>query len=141
PSSTPLPYTTLFRSRKGTRAAELASVDQGAPAPIDELLDLVGKVQPSAPAPGGDHAFVVALGDMQFGKADGDGAEGTLRRTLDCLERAAALVPVYQARFGIGHIHLAWLGDHIEGFSSQGGANVWRTPLTLNEQLRQIGRA
>src|SRR5690606_26394541 len=48
-------------ARKGTRAAELASVDQGAPAPIDELLDLVGKVQPSAPAPGGDHAFVVAL--------------------------------------------------------------------------------
>src|SRR5690606_150578 len=27
-------------ARKGTRAAELASVDQGAPAPIDELLEI-----------------------------------------------------------------------------------------------------
>src|SRR5690606_15782774 len=109
-------------------------------APIDELLDLVGKVQPSAPALGGDHAFVVALGDLQLGKRDGDGAEGTLRRTLDCLERAAALVPIYRERFPIGHIHVAWLGDHIEGFTSQGGANVWRTTLTLNEQIRLTRR-
>lgn len=35
---------------------------------------------------------------------------------------------------------MAWLGDHVEGFVSQGGANTWRTQLTLNEQIRLTRR-
>lgn len=88
----------------------------------------------------GDHGFIVALGDMQFGKIDGDGVEGTLRRTIDCLNKAADLFGEYRVRFAMGHIHIAWLGDHIEGFVSQGGANTWRTPLTLTEQIRLTRR-
>ncbi|MDX3525046.1 hypothetical protein P1P75_00900 [Streptomyces sp. ID05-39B] len=88
----------------------------------------------------GEHSFVVALGDMQFGKIDGDGVEGTLQRTIDCLDEAAALLEEYRARFDIEHVHIAWLGDHTEGFVSQGGANTWRTQLTLNEQIRLTRR-
>ncbi|GGL01738.1 hypothetical protein [Mangrovihabitans endophyticus] len=40
----------------------------------------------------------------------------------------------------IGQVHIGWLGDHIEGFNSQAGANVWRTPLTLSEQIRLTRR-
>ncbi|MFG2170332.1 hypothetical protein ACGFMO_02930 [Streptomyces niveus] len=40
----------------------------------------------------------------------------------------------------IEHVHIAWLGDHVEGFVSQGGANSWRTQLTLNEQIRLTRR-
>lgn len=83
----------------------------------------------------GDKTFIIALGDMQFGKIDGDGVEGTLKRTIDCLDKAADTLAFYRKRFDIGHIHVAWLGDHIEGFVSQGGANVWRTPLGLDDQL------
>lgn len=83
----------------------------------------------------GDHTAIIALGDMQFFKMDGDGVVGTLKRSIDCLDRAADLLEFYRRRFDIGHIHIAWLGDHIEGFNSQGGANVWRTNGTLNEQL------
>ncbi|MGW6600632.1 hypothetical protein [Streptomyces sp. NPDC055036] len=109
---------------------------------IDELLAAIKVHDPRAAEypSGGEHTFIVALGDMQFGKIDGDGTAGTLARTIDCLNKAADLFRIYQDRFDIGHIHVAWLGDHIEGFVSQGGANTWRTGLTLNEQIRLTRR-
>jgi predicted phosphodiesterase len=108
---------------------------------IDELLSVFDE------APGfvqdddeGEFTYVVALGDMQFGKIDGDGYEGTLKRAMHCIDRAAELLTEYQKRFDIEHVHLAWLGDHVEGYVSQGGANVWRTQLTLTEQIRLTRR-
>ncbi|MGW7434751.1 hypothetical protein [Streptomyces sp. NPDC054849] len=104
---------------------------------IDDLLATIQAYEPGpARREGGDHSFVIALGDMQFGKIDGDGVEGTLQRTVECLNEAAERLSWYRQRFDVGHVHVAWLGDHIEGFQSQGGANVWRTPLTLTEQIR-----
>jgi predicted phosphodiesterase len=108
---------------------------------IDELLavfdEAPGFVQDDVK---GEFTYVVALGDMQFGKVDGDGYEGTLKRAMHCIDRAADLLVEYQKRFDIEHVHLAWLGDHVEGFVSQGGANVWRTQLTLTEQIRLTRR-
>ncbi|MGW4158673.1 hypothetical protein [Streptomyces sp. NPDC004788] len=104
---------------------------------IDDLLATIQAYEPGPPRrAGGDHSFVIALGDMQFGKIDGDGVEGTLQRTVECINEAAERLTWYRSRFDVGHVHVAWLGDHIEGFQSQGGANVWRTPLTLTEQVR-----
>ncbi|MEU6057009.1 hypothetical protein [Streptomyces sp. NPDC047097] len=104
---------------------------------IDELLASIRSYEPPpARRESGDHTMVIALGDMQFGKIDGDGVEGTVKRTISCLNRAADLLATYRLRYDIGHVHIAWCGDHIEGFESQGGANVWRTPLTLTEQIR-----
>jgi hypothetical protein len=125
-------------------ARKCATVAGERPA-IDELLAAINSTPPTEPlamaVKGEDgYTFIVALGDMQFGKIDGDGVEGTLARTVDCLNRAAELLAVYRLRFNIVHVHIAWLGDHIEGFVSQGGANVWRTPLTLNEQIRLTRR-
>lgn len=107
---------------------------------LDELFKEVKKHRPVKVRPTGDHGFLVLLGDMQFGKIDGDGVEGTLARTVAALNEAANRLAWYRQRFDIGHVHIAWLGDHIEGFESQGGANVWRTPLTLNEQIRLTRR-
>ena len=98
-------------------------------------MPLIKRHKPKANRAQGDKTFIVALGDMQFGKIDGDGVEGTLKRTIDCLNKAGDALEFYRKRFDIGHIHVAWLGDHIEGFVSQGGANVWRTPLGLDDQL------
>ncbi|AWY07610.1 hypothetical protein SEA_YOSIF_46 [Streptomyces phage Yosif] len=109
--------------------------------PLDELISAIGQYVPvEVVEKDGEHTFIVAIGDMQFGKIDGDGVEGTLQRTIDCLNKAADLLRVYRLRFDIGHVHIAWLGDHIEGFVSQGGANTWRTALTLNEQIRLTRR-
>ncbi|MFI6205882.1 hypothetical protein ACIBAI_05705 [Streptomyces sp. NPDC051041] len=123
-----------FGRRKGGPVAERPNVD--------ELLRVFENYTPSA-APAdrdGDHTLIVALGDMQLGKMDGDGPAGTLRRTLECLDRAAVVLGELRHRFRIGHVHLSWLGDHVEGFVSQGGANVWRTQLTLTEQIRLTRR-
>lgn len=109
--------------------------------PLDDLFAAIPhRPTPTCQVEDGDHGFVVALGDLQIGKADSDGAEGTLSRTLDCLDQARAALDIYRQRYPIGHVHIGWLGDHIEGFVSQGGANVWRTPLTLNEQIRLARR-
>jgi len=108
--------------------------------PIDELLSAVSVHVPSVHRGQGDHGLIVAIGDMQFGKIDGDGVEGTLARTVEYLNKAADLVFTYGKRFDIGHVHIAWLGDHVEGFVSQGGANTWRTTLTMNEQIRLTRR-
>ncbi|KUN08569.1 hypothetical protein AQI95_09440 [Streptomyces yokosukanensis] len=110
---------------------------------IDELLAAIDNHRPNqsdAVTVEGDHTFVIALGDMQFGKADGDGPAGTLKRTIECIDRAAELLDVYRQRFDIGHVHMGWLGDHVEGFVSQGGSNAWRTSLTLTEQIRLTRR-
>jgi hypothetical protein len=88
----------------------------------------------------GEFGAIVALGDMQFGKVDGDGVAGTLERTINCLNNAADRIELLRDHYDIGHIHIAWLGDHIEGFVSQGGNNAWRTPLSLNEQIRLTRR-
>jgi len=102
------------------------------PEEITALKRYRGKAQRAQ----GDHAYIVAFGDMQFGKIDGDGVEGTIARALTSIDMAADLLATHRKRFDIGHVHVAWMGDHIEGFVSQGGANVWRTQLTLNEQIR-----
>ncbi|WP_329793912.1 hypothetical protein V1227_19075 [Lentzea sp. DG1S-22] len=104
--------------------------------PLDELFSEIRVQKPTANRADGDHGFIVALGDTQFGKIDGDGVEGTLKRAVDGIDRAAELLELYRQRFDIGHVHIGWLGDHTEGFVSQGGSNVWRTRLTQTEQIR-----
>ena len=120
-----------FRRRSASVAARI---------PIDDLVGAVKRHRPKAARPQGDHGFLVVLGDMQFGKMDGDGPEGALHRTIEYLNRAADLLVTYRKLYGIGHVHVAWMGDHVEGFVSQGGANAWRTTLTLNDQIRLTRR-
>lgn len=82
-------------------------------------------------------AYLVALGDLQLGKMDGDGVEGTVQRFLD--KTASALARYKRVAKG-APIYLIHLGDCIEGFVSQGGANTWRTTLTTTEQVRLYRR-
>jgi predicted phosphodiesterase len=80
-----------------------------------------------------ESAFLVALGDLQLGKMDGDGVEGTTERFLT---KTADAVARYRRCAKGQPVYLAHLGDCIEGFVSQGGANTWRTTLTVTEQVR-----
>lgn len=98
---------------------------------IPELVEILNSHEPfgghSDPNP--HTADVVVLGDMQFGKYENPAVDA-VARTFEAIDRAADTILHSQ------HIHVAWMGDHIEGFVSQGGANVWRTNLTLTEQIR-----
>ncbi|MGZ2360706.1 hypothetical protein LRE75_29175 [Streptomyces sp. 372A] len=122
-----------------TRSPEGAS---SARPDVAELLSLFDDFDGMTPRMDnhGEWSFVIALGDTQFGKIDGDGIEGSVLRAIECINRAVELLAEYRRRFTIGHVHLAFLGDHIEGFVSQGGANSWRTQLTLTEQIRLTRR-
>lgn len=84
-----------------------------------------------------DRAFLIALGDLQLGKIDGDGTEGTVERFLAA---TTAAVKRYRRIAKGAPIYLFHLGDCIEGFVSQGGANAWRTTLTTTEQVRLYRR-
>lgn len=109
---------------------------------LDDLLEIVKKKRPSSrPASAeGAATYVVALGDLQLGKMDGDGVEGTLKRAVDGIEQSAERFKRMRRLYPIEAIHVAWLGDCIEGFVSQGGGNAWRTTLTYTEQVRLLRR-
>ena len=100
------------------------------------ILDMYRSAEKALPE--GPLGYCVWLGDMQFGK---EGTEKAVEYVIECLNQAAVKIAMLQS-FGyrIGHIHIGWLGDHIEGFESQGGANAWRTSLTLTEQIRLTRR-
>lgn len=106
--------------------------------PIDDLIAMIheheGRERPKRvgehPLPGA----AVLIGDMQIGQVgpSGDIFE-TVENTLQAIDMAADEI---QRHGGAEEILVAWLGDHIEGFTSQGGRNAWRTPLTQVEQIR-----
>lgn len=122
-----------FRRRESEAASEALPID-----------DMIAEVKSWEPLPivldDGEYGALVLIGDMQFGKTDGDGVAGTLHRTIECINRAADRIVQLHRINKIKHIHVSWLGDHIEGFVSQGGANAWRTDLSLNEQIRLTRR-
>lgn len=111
---------------------------------LDELVKAArqrSRRTPAAEQPAtAEVSYVVALGDLQLGKADGDGVEGTVARFMDTTKAAADRYRVLRRKHGAMSIHLLHLGDCIEGFVSQGGANAWRTTLTTTEQVRLYRR-
>jgi predicted phosphodiesterase len=100
---------------------------------LDALIRVAKRRKPTPPAAtSGDSAFVLALGDLQLGKMDGDGYEGTVARYLAA---TTAALKRYR-RIAKGRpVYLIHLGDCIEGYVSQGGANAKRTTLATTEQV------
>lgn len=108
------------------------------PRDLDELIKAAKRKLTKTPAlTKTDQAFLIALGDLQIGKMDGDGPEGTVERFL---ASTTAAIARYKRVAKGAPIYLAHLGDCIEGMVSQGGANAWRTRLTTTEQVRLYRR-
>lgn len=105
---------------------------------LDELLADVGKWKPRTPAPiMGDGVFVFQASDLQLGKIDGDGLEGTVERYRVSVDRAVADLKRLRKACGITAVHLIFAGDCIEnGGVAQGGKSAWRQSLTVTEQVR-----
>lgn len=105
--------------------AELALLTDGGNRPVNQ----------SFWPPKDGHAALVCLGDMQFGKIESPEGD-VLARMFSALDeiKRRVLAGAYN------EVVIAWLGDHVEGFESQGGNNAWRTPLTLTEQIRLTRR-
>jgi predicted phosphodiesterase len=110
---------------------------------IDDLLDLVSKTKAKKPSDIeiGTQQWILATGDWQLGKIDGDGVEGTIQRILDSTDRSIERIKeLRRLKRWPGNAVLILTGDCVEGFVSQGGGNTWRTNLTMTEQVRLYRR-
>lgn len=110
---------------------------------VDELISVISrhKRKKSESTTTINSNWLLATGDWQLGKMDGDGAEGTIQRILESSDRAVDRIRELKRlkRFP-GTATLALTGDCVEGFLSQNGGNVWRTRLTMTEQVRLYRR-
>lgn len=120
-------YRATIRSRVHGRAAD-----------IDELIREVKRYKPrKAAAPTGDSAFVVPISDLQLGKPDGDGTEGTMRRFLD-------RIPLIKARYRelrkigrpLGTLYIVGLGDIIESCDGHYPMQSYGVQLNRRDQSR-----
>lgn len=108
---------------------------------LDELVKAAKRnARAPRPAKAADVAFVLALGDLQLGKPDGDGTAGTVERFFASTTKAVDRYKRLRREHGALPIYLFHLGDCIEGMVSQGGANTWRTTHTVTEQVRAYRR-
>ena len=122
-----------WRYKFAVEPQKASKVDMG------ELLDEVRKWKrpKRTPATGDGLSYVIAYSDTQLGKPDGDGTAGTIERILCKTDEAVRrLKELRKAGRRIDSITIALLGDHVEGFNSQGGRLAWRNELTLTEMVR-----
>lgn len=78
--------------------------------------------------------FVIAIGDTQIGKRDEHG--GTDEAVARVLKSVDAAIARFRRTKDADQIALLLLGDHVEGFVSQGGRLAWRTDLAVTDQVR-----
>lgn len=120
------------RVESRTSVAELLAV-------LKEKKPRMGSFEPSEDG----FMYVVPAGDLQIGKPDGDGSEGTIRRFVEKTDLSVVrLKELRRLKRPISGVMLPWLGDCIEGLVSQGGAlaAAGRLDLTMSEQLRVYRR-
>lgn len=97
---------------------------------------LASKIEPVAsswfPVKPGD-PLVVVFSDLQLGKGEGDGTDGTIRRFESCLARVAEEVECNRP----DHLVIVDAGDSVENmFSHTSGLQIATLDRTLDEQLQ-----
>ena len=97
---------------------------------VDDVLDLIYDDIPK-PKLRGDAWRTIQIGDTHIGKSalDGAGSDLLVKRWKESITSALNMSAVQG-------IHLAFMGDLIEGENSQGGKNIANNDLTLTESLR-----
>ena len=97
---------------------------------VDDVLDLIYDDIPK-PKLHGDAWRTIQIGDTHIGKSalDGAGSDLLVKRWKE------SITNVLDMGTAKG-IHLAFMGDLIEGENSQGGKNIANNDLTLTESLR-----
>jgi len=107
---------------------------------LTELIKSIGKRKPAPMLPAGPGVYNWVGGDLQLGKADGDGSQGIVDAFTRSIDAAVIDFKHLRKTRSLGIAHLGFLGDCGEGNQSQGGRNMWRTELTVTEQYRLFRR-
>jgi predicted phosphodiesterase len=105
---------------------------------VDDLLESIGRrrTTKSPEVLPGAGVLAVAAGDLQIGKPDGDGTEGTIRRFLESHDESVKRYKQLRKQGKVDEVLLMWAGDCIEGTVSQGGNLISRLDVTLTEAVR-----
>lgn len=122
-----------FKPRRTVGAVEGLSAD--------EMEDIIRRVTArTLPYDLDGSAYFVPFGDLQAGKKEAAGG------TAELLERFAGFLAQAHEDYvnnwagGISAVVLPWLGDCIEGITSQGGRLATRQDLSVTEQVRLVQR-
>lgn len=108
---------------------------------VKDIIREIKRAKPKQDRPTGETAFLALYGDMQIGKRDGDGTQGTVNRIVTKTDEAVNLLKQYRkAGIDIGPVYLPQMGDCIEGYNSQGGKLIWRNELTMTQMVRVYRR-
>ena len=109
---------------------------QAAPANLAHLRDAVKSARPRRWKQGdlSGRTAVLVMADLQLGKADGDGTDGTVARFLSMLETAAATCDRLASR-GVDELLIVWLGDLVENVDGHYAMQGFTTDRNLNEQV------
>ena len=81
---------------------------------------------------------ILAIGDLQLGKLENmeEGFDHSAANAISVIDQFVTDLQETPTK----EVLVAWLGDHGEGFVSQGGANTWRTQMTQQDQNRIMRR-
>lgn len=107
---------------------------------VDDLFALIKKHRAHKPVGVGTSVFNWQGGDLQLGKVDEGGSAGIVDRFLASVDAGKAELRALKRRRNVGPVQLMFPGDCIEGNQSQNGRNMWRTDLTVTEQIRVFRR-
>jgi predicted phosphodiesterase len=107
---------------------------------VDDLYALIRKHRAHKPVGAGSSVFNFQAGDLQLGKADEGGSDRIVDTYLRSVDGAKAELKRLRKHRNVGTVNLMFPGDCLEGNQSQGGRNMWRTDLTITEQIRVFRR-
>lgn len=103
-----------------------------------DVAAIMAGIEPAVPRirKRGSHWATIQIGDVHIGKAAeaGGGTESILQRYKAMLDNALDELHLLDP-CGIEGVHVAFVGDMIEGVVSQGGRNIALMDLTLTEQI------
>ena len=119
-------YKSDIRRRTSTRA----------PANLEQLRSLIKATKPRRWKQGdlSDRTAILTMADLQLGKADGDGTDGTIARFFSMLETTAATCDRLASR-GVEELVIPWLGDLVENVDGHYAMQGFTTDRNLNEQV------
>lgn len=96
---------------------------------------------PRSAAPRGENAFVACFADLQMGKDDGDGVEGTARRTLAAIDAVTRRIKeLRKIGRSLGVLYVVGMGDLIEGCDGFYAQQTFRAELNLRDQVKVVTR-
>jgi hypothetical protein len=103
----------------------------------DELLAGINRYKPpKPPTKKNDFALVVCPSDLQIGKADGDGTEGTIQRIMSSWTRIIAHAKAVKP----STIYIVGMGDLVENCDGHYASQTFTVELDRRQQVRVVRR-